>query len=643
MSDRPPASTPIDPSSGAFRIAGLYLLIGGLWILFSDQVAAAIAHDTMGLTLLSTLKGWGFILVTALLLYWLIRRDTSTLRQSEAKFATAFRTSPDAITISRLSDGLYLEINDSFTTLTGYTAQDVVGKTSFELNLWVSPAERELLVAGLREHGEVLNLEASFRLKNGQIGTGLMSARFVRINEEPCILAITHDITERKQMETALYEQVAALQTLNEIDHEIMAAADPPHILDLVCRRAAELAHAPKALVFIQTAPDSVDLTASCGLGDPGAAREELARQWQAGVLHPGLLGIGETIAKSDFSAQAAHLPEFQAREGIRAFLLAPLSRRERIVGGLVVLDTVPHSWSADEIRILGMLASQSAIALDKAGLYQALQEQHGRLQESQRRLIQAEKMTALGRLVASIAHEINNPLQAIMGSMTLAQEELEKAQIRRGRLVHYLDMSHEEIQRIVAMVQRLRDFYRPAGREMQPTDVRAVLESVLDLTAKQLQDNHVAVECAWAESLPPVLANPDHLRQVFMNLIINAIDAMTGRQGGTLGVRAALDQMPKPDSPDLVAAVRVEISDTGEGIPANVVSRIFEPFTTTKKQGTGLGLAISYEIIQAHSGQITVASQEGAGSTFTICLPAMEQQVMGYSAPAQDKSGSGP
>jgi signal transduction histidine kinase len=144
------------------------------------------------------------------------------------------------------------------------------------------------------------------------------------------------------------------------------------------------------------------------------------------------------------------------------------------------------------------------------------------------------------------------------------------------------------------------------------------VLSGVLELSGKQLQHAGIVVQSEWDDKLPLVQVNPDHLKQVFLNLVLNAVDAMPA--GGTLQVRTILDQLQTQAGPQ--PAVRIEFSDTGEGIPAEALPHIFEPFFTVKKHGVGLGLAISYGIIQAHKGQIQVSSREGHGSTFTILLP---------------------
>ena len=134
------------------------------------------------------------------------KRAEEALRASEEKFRLAFQTSPDSVNLNRVHDGMYLDSNEGFTKITGYTREDVIGKTSLELNIWDDPEDRQRLVAGLEREGFVENMEARFRGKDGRIIIGLMSARLLRIDQEDVLLSITRDITERKQAEMALQE-----------------------------------------------------------------------------------------------------------------------------------------------------------------------------------------------------------------------------------------------------------------------------------------------------------------------------------------------------------------------------------------------------------------------------------------------------
>ena len=312
-----------------------------------------------------------------------------------------------------------------------------------------------------------------------------------------------------------------------------------------------------------------------------------------------------------------------------RSIMAVPLMVKGAASGVIEVVNKTDGVFGESDLAMLVTMAGSAAIAIENARLYQAEREQYRRLRQSQAQLIQVEKMAALGRLIASIAHEINNPLQAVQGCLTLAQEELD-GKPRPDKLKRYLGMANDEIQRVSAIVRRMRDFYRPTREEFQSTDVCIVLNSVLELTAKQLQHSNVTVEREGfgdgSGALPTVWANPNHLKQVFLNLVLNAVDAMSSpvdgdQQGGTLRVRATLDQMVQQDH-SLMPAVRIELSDTGQGMPPQVLSRLFEPFHTTKANGTGLGLAISYEIVRAHNGQISATSQVGVGTTFTVLLP---------------------
>ena len=292
-----------------------------------------------------------------------------------------------------------------------------------------------------------------------------------------------------------------------------------------------------------------------------------------------------------------------------RSLLAVPLIAKGRVIGVVEVINKVDGTFDDHDRELLEALASSAAIAIDNARLYQELIDQIQMLQATQVKLIHSEKMGALGRLIASISHEINNPLQSIQGCLTLAKEELESP-IRPEKIERYLDIAEDEIERIATIVRRVREFYRPSGQEHAPTDIHQTLESVLELSGKELQHSYVDVARIWDPAIPQIVANPDYLKQVFLNLVINAIDAMPN--GGNLTIRTILDHK----------SISIEFADTGIGMSPEIQTRLFEPFFTTKAHGSGLGLSISYGIIQEHNGQILVQSDVGKGTTFTIVLP---------------------
>jgi len=224
--------------------------------------------------------------------------------------------------------------------------------------------------------------------------------------------------------------------------------------------------------------------------------------------------------------------------------------------------------------------------------------------------LFQAEKLTIAGKLAASLAHEINNPLQSIIGCLGLAEETLAEG----GDVGRYLQVALGELRRVARIVARLRNLHRPSKlEEREPTDVNALLKQVLTLSRKNCEER--GVEVVWTKSpgLPSLTLVPDRMQQVFLNLMLNAVDAMP--DGGRLQVSTSCT-----DQPD---GVRISFTDSGVGIAPDVLPRIFDVFYSTKPDGLGLGLSISRDIVEQHGGRIEADSFLGEGTTFTVWLPA--------------------
>lgn len=228
-----------------------------------------------------------------------------------------------------------------------------------------------------------------------------------------------------------------------------------------------------------------------------------------------------------------------------------------------------------------------------------------------QTQLVRVEKLAAIGHLAASIAHEVGNPLQAIQGFLALFLEQCPSETPNR----HYLTLAEEEIERIVQVLARLRDLYRPRADVIAAIDLNALLDSVLLLTSKQLERGHIRVLREQDLDLPRIQGVADQLKQVLLNLVLNAAEAMSG--GGMLHIQtyAFHDQANKP-------GVTITITDTGTGIPPDQLPHIFDGLHTTKERGMGLGLYTSKAIIERHMGRISVQSIPGEGTTFTILLP---------------------
>jgi signal transduction histidine kinase len=242
---------------------------------------------------------------------------------------------------------------------------------------------------------------------------------------------------------------------------------------------------------------------------------------------------------------------------------------------------------------------------------------------QSQAALMHAERMTAAGELAASLAHEINNPLQSIIGCVGLAEEALAAGESAD----EYLSLARSELRRVASMVGRMRELHRSTDTDARSRiDINRVLEQVITLSRRQCEERGVRVEWSPTPGLPPLLVATDQMRQVFLNLVLNAVDAMPG--GGRLQVESTCTSDP--------SGVGITFADDGIGIPPDVLPHIFKAFYSSKPGGTGIGLAITQDIVRRHGGHIEVESEEGKGASFKVWLPGSERGIAKAAAPGR-------
>jgi len=263
-----------------------------------------------------------------------------------------------------------------------------------------------------------------------------------------------------------------------------------------------------------------------------------------------------------------------------------------------------------DNRKLLEAVGGQMGVAIENMLLFQALQRAHQDLRETQAQLVQSEKLSAVGRLVSGVAHELNNPLGVVIGfAQYLSRVDADEEMLRIYQHIY------EQAKRCSRTVDNLLTFARRYESERVRTDVNETVRASLELLRYQLRVHSIEVEAELDPNLPPILADPHRLQQVFVNIIANAYQSMAGQgHPGRLRVSSGTDG----------DRIRVSFADTGPGIAAENLPKVFEPFFTTKDvgQGTGLGLSISYGIIQEHGGRIRVESQQGQGATFIVELP---------------------
>lgn len=447
-------------------------------------------------------------------------------------------------------------------------------------------------------------------------------------------------------MPTTRLENRDAFATLIEVGTTLCSTLHLRDLLAVMMERARTVLDAEASSVML------VD-------EEQQALRWEVALGEGAGKLQPLVVplgsGISGRVAASGVAIRIDDAPNDPRWEGhrydaatgfsTRSILCVPIQARDRVIGVVQVLNRRGGPFSDTDQQLLTALAGMGGVAIENARLYEHLEEEVqartadltrtlAELRATQAQLVQSEKMAALGDLVAGVAHEINTPLGAVTSNADLigravgkSKEALQAGQADRtlqllDRMTSMSEVSREACRRIADIVRSLRSFARLDEADRKPADLNDGLTSTLTLV-NHLVKGRITVEREFGE-LPQVDCHPNQLNQVFLNLLVNAAQAIDGP--GRITIRTRYRERVGVDG-DSVAnggSVLVEIADSGSGISVENLRRIFDPGFTTKGVGvgTGLGLAISYRIVQEHRGRIEVDSAPGEGTTFRIILP---------------------
>jgi signal transduction histidine kinase len=321
------------------------------------------------------------------------------------------------------------------------------------------------------------------------------------------------------------------------------------------------------------------------------------------------IIRTGQPLLISDTRNESMWEP-IEGAEWIRSYVGVPLKTGDLTLGFLNADSDQPDFFDQSIVPVLQSFAAHAAIAIQNARLVQDLQNSLKQEKAMRVQLTKVDRLATMGMITASIAHEINNPIQAVLGCLELAQMDA----LDREKQMEYLVMAKQELLRLAGITKRVLNYQRPTKQnEAEPMELVVVVEDVLALVKKKMQHAKVAVSTEWEPNLPLVNGSPNELKQVFLNLVLNAVDAMA--KGGSMKVSART-------SDEDGRWVQVLINDTGEGMTPEVQKRLYEPFFSTKEAGTGLGLWVSRDIIAAHAGKLTCDSTAGVGTTFTVWLP---------------------
>jgi len=490
------------------------------------------------------------------------KRHEQRLKASEEDYKRLFEHVPCGVFIST-KEGKFLEVNHALLDMLGYDNKKEFLEIDIIKDLYLRAEDRRNFRKMIERDGKVVDHEVEFKRKDGSPIPILLTGH-VRYDQEGKILGyegINVDQSQRKLMEKELKEAHDFLNKIIRSSPDAIMATDMKGNI-IVWNRAAE-----------ETL---------------GYKEEDVIGKMNIEKIYP------EGVAKKVM--QMMRTSEYGGKGRLRSFPIVYHRQDGEIVEGNLSAALI-YDTNGTEVASVGIFVDlRNRLEMER------------RLRETQEQLLQSEKLAAMGRLTSQIAHELNNPLYGIMNTLELLKTEISPESKRRK----ILEMALSETVRLSELLRKMLSFSKPDEEVRQPSDINTILDEILLLHEKQLRERSINISSSFKEGIGEVYASKNQLRQVFLNMIANARDAMP--DGGTLNVttREQKDQ------------ALIEVSDTGMGIKEEHLDKIFDTFFTTKDsvKGIGLGLSVCYGFIKDHGGDITVKSTRGTGTTFTVTLP---------------------
>jgi two-component system sensor histidine kinase HydH len=510
-------------------------------------------------------------------------------------------------------DYRFLEVNPAFEKITGLRREDILGKTVLD----VLP---QIESYWIETYGAVALEERAICFENYSRELDKYFQVTAFCPEKGKFATIFFDITEQKKKEQGLVErgvnsdklakQLRESQMLFEISQMLAGTIDLSVTLQQIADAANTLIKsASRTILHLLDDEGNVLQSVAVSGSDLPKMDRRMNFKWGEGIA--GLaLATGQAINVTDVLNDERYISVSEDKEETpRSLMVAPVRTGERSLGTLSVQSLIPGVFTTDDERLLTTLGAQAAVAIEKAKLYAELEASLQHEKATRAQLVQSEKLAALGRIVASVAHELNNPLQAIQNALYLVKLEESLSSQAREDLQTVLD----EADRMTDLIDRLRETYRPtASEEFHLESLNLLLVEVQKLISTHLRHNEIELQFSPDENLPEVPMIRDQIKQVILNISLNAVEAMP--EGGLMTIKTKAHAKN--------GGVSFSISDTGPSINPKILPYIFDPFVTTKEGGTGLGLAITYDIVRRHDGHIEVKSEPNEGTTFIVWLP---------------------
>ena len=511
-----------------------------------------------------------------------ISKDLTAEQEAQQRFERIFNNNPAPMALSASSGRQFIDVNNAFLKALGYGKDELIGKTSAELGIFLRPEQVEKIENSLRSDGHIAGLELQVRCKNGEILDGLFSGEMINNQGRQYFLTVMINVTESRKAARELAESKALIEAVVE---------NVPLMIFL--KEASDL----RFVLFNRAGEDLL-----------GHDRKDLLGKSDLDLFPP---------------EQAAH---FMAKD-------------QEVLNGKTGLLDIP------EEPILTAKKGQRLLHTQKVSIHGAdgatkyllgISEDITERKKSESTLANLQKLQSLGTLAGGIAHDFNNILTGIMGNLSLLQSE-----VKSGReALEMIKEAQEACGTAKNLSHQLLTFAKGGSPIITAQDLRPLLKQA---TSFALRGSNVRCVFDFGEGPLAVKVDKEQVSQVIQNLVINATQAMP--EGGDITIKSHIVILGEKEIPPLAAGryVRVTVSDQGEGIAAAHLPKIFDPYFSTKAQGRGLGLSVCYSIMAKHGGLISVDSKPGAGAVFTILFPAADAaDIPAEQEPAAITTGSG-
>jgi two-component system NtrC family sensor kinase len=537
-------------------------------------------------------------------------RDITDRRSAEEKYRLLFEQVQEGVYVSNPA-GQIIDCNDAFVHMLGYGQREELLVLNLNTEICVDPKQREAFRREIESNNYVRNFDATLRRKDGTLLLAAESSFATRdsAGEIARYQGFILDMTEKRRAEDEMRRRNRELNALNAMAVVAAQSFDLDEILNLTLRQVVTLFGAESGTVYLS----DTDTTTYRRRAAWGPRSRDKVRAADVCFTE----GFGDLVMRSRAEVVTAeyvpHLPanvaEFLRSDADRSWIWVLFWGKDAPVGIMGLCSQLGYEYSSNDENLMVAISRQLATTIEKVRLYEETCRAYEDLRKTQEQLLQSEKMSAVGQLIAGVAHELNNPLTAILGYAQLLETEG-----LNTRAQDYVGKLFKQAQRTHRVVQNLLSFARQRTPQRDEVDLRKVLDETLALRDYDLKINNIKVEREVPSEPTIVVADPHQIEQVFLNIINNAVDAIleTGHSG-KLKIKIS------------VTAGHVCTTFTDDGAGIKDPKRIFDPFYTTKSvgKGTGLGLSICYGIVKEHGGDITANNAPEGGAQIEVRLPA--------------------